>query len=180
EALCLLTAHRDQSGYVRGWFPGSEAGLVRPSRHLPGLSAQWHSSGFSSATVAGAAPASNRLPNYPAVVSADGHLERTHNTMPLAGVIPGKRHAPDEKATGYYQSHASAPPFWYSMTRVSKKFFSFLRSIASLIHGNGFSVSAKTGGRPSWAQRRLAMQCMYCSHSAALRPREPRGVVSRP
>ena len=37
------------------------------------------------------------------------------------------------------QSHESAPPVWYSMTRVSKKFLSFLRSIISLIHGNGFS-----------------------------------------
>ena len=38
------------------------------------------------------------------------------------------------------QSHDSAPPVWYSVTRVSKKFFSFLRSIISLIHGNGFSA----------------------------------------
>ena len=35
------------------------------------------------------------------------------------------------------QSQLSAPPVWYSMTRVSKKFFSFLRSIISDIHGNG-------------------------------------------
>ncbi len=39
------------------------------------------------------------------------------------------------------QSQSSAPPDWYSMTRVSKKFFSFFRSIASDIHGNGFSFS---------------------------------------
>jgi len=26
---------------VRGWFPDSEAVLAGPSRHLPGLSAQW-------------------------------------------------------------------------------------------------------------------------------------------
>ncbi len=32
---------------------------------------------------------------------------------------------------------ASAPPVWYSVTRVSKKFFSLPRSIVSLIHGNG-------------------------------------------
>jgi hypothetical protein len=36
------------------------------------------------------------------------------------------------------QSQLSAPPVWYSMTRVSKKFFSFFRSIISDIHGNGF------------------------------------------
>lgn len=30
------------------------------------------------------------------------------------------------------------PPTWYSVTRVSKKFFSFDRSIASDIQGNGF------------------------------------------
>ena len=57
---------------------------------------------------------------------------------------------------------ANAPPFWYSMTRVSKKFFSFFRSMASLFHGKGFSASANTGARPNWAQRRLAMKCIYC------------------
>ena len=31
------------------------------------------------------------------------------------------------------------PPVLYSVTLVSKKFFSFDKSIASLIHGNGFS-----------------------------------------
>ena len=36
------------------------------------------------------------------------------------------------------QSHSSVPPVWYSVTRVSKKFFSLARSIVSLIHGNGF------------------------------------------
>jgi|GEM_PF-2394692 len=36
-----------------------------------------------------------------------------------------------------YQSNV--PPTLYSVTRVSKKFFSLLRSTASLIHGNGFS-----------------------------------------
>ena len=38
------------------------------------------------------------------------------------------------------QSQLSAPPVWYSITRVSKKFFSFLRSIISAIHGNGLSA----------------------------------------
>jgi hypothetical protein len=37
------------------------------------------------------------------------------------------------------QSQDRAPPVWYSMTRVSKKLRSFLRSIISLIQGNGFS-----------------------------------------
>src|SRR5688572_9830219 len=35
-------------------------------------------------------------------------------------------------------SQFSAPPVWYSVTLVSKKFFSFFRSIISAIHGNGF------------------------------------------
>lgn len=38
-----------------------------------------------------------------------------------------------------YHSQLSAPPVWYSMTRVSKKLRSFFRSIISLIHGKGFS-----------------------------------------
>ena len=36
-------------------------------------------------------------------------------------------------------SQFSAPPVWYSITRVSKKLRSFFRSIISLIHGKGFS-----------------------------------------
>ena len=39
---------------------------------------------------------------------------------------------------GLAQSQVSAPPVWYSITRVSKKFRSFFRSIISLIQGNGF------------------------------------------
>lgn len=34
--------------------------------------------------------------------------------------------------------------------RVSKKFFSFFRPIASDIHGNELSASANTGARPGW------------------------------
>ena len=37
------------------------------------------------------------------------------------------------------QSQFNEPALWYSVTRVSKKFFSFDRSIVSLIHGNGFA-----------------------------------------
>ncbi len=36
--------------------------------------------------------------------------------------------------------HSKALEPWYSVTRVSKKFFSLARSIVSLIHGNGFFV----------------------------------------
>ena len=60
----------------------------------------------------------------------------------------------------YAQSQSRPPPVWYSMTRVSKKFFSFFRSIISLIHGNGFSVAGYSGARPIWAHRRLVMKCM--------------------
>jgi hypothetical protein len=42
------------------------------------------------------------------------------------------------------QSQLSAPPVWYSVTRVSKKFFSFLRSIISAIQGNGLSALSKS------------------------------------
>src|SRR5262249_656129 len=57
-------------------------------------------------------------------------------------------------------SQLKAPPFWYSITRVSKKFFSFFKSIAPDIQGKGFSASSNTGASPSWAQRRLAMKCI--------------------
>ena len=41
------------------------------------------------------------------------------------------------KMFGSDQSQSSLPPVWYSVTRVSKKFFSLAKSIVSLIHGNG-------------------------------------------
>ena len=72
------------------------------------------------------------------------------------------------------------PPFWYSITLVSEKFFSFVWSIISVIPGNGFSAGPNTGFNPSCAHRRFVMNRMYCSHSSALRPSSPRGIVSRP
>ena len=42
------------------------------------------------------------------------------------------------------------------MTRVSKKLRSFLRSIISLIQGNGFSSLGNKVSRPIWVARRLA------------------------
>jgi hypothetical protein len=55
------------------------------------------------------------------------------------------------------QSQESAPPVWYSMTRVSKKFRSFLRSIISLIHGNGFVAPGNSASSPICWQRRFAI-----------------------
>ena len=55
-------------------------------------------------------------------------------------------------------SQFSAPPVWYSVTRVSKKLRSFFRSIISLIHGNGFSSCANSASRPICWARRLAMK----------------------
>ena len=40
------------------------------------------------------------------------------------------------------QSQLSVPPAWYSVTRVSKKFFSLRRSMISLIQGKGFFTPA--------------------------------------
>lgn len=56
------------------------------------------------------------------------------------------------------QSQLSAPPVWYSVTRVSKKLRSFLRSIISLIHGNGFSSFGNSGSRPICTARRFAIK----------------------
>ena len=57
----------------------------------------------------------------------------------------------------FIHSQLSAPPVWYSITRVSKKFRSFFRSVISLIHGNGLSVASNSGSTPICWQRRLAM-----------------------
>ena len=46
------------------------------------------------------------------------------------------------------QSQLSAPPVWYSMTRVSKKFFSFLRSIISDIQGKGLDAPENNRSSP--------------------------------
>lgn len=56
-----------------------------------------------------------------------------------------------------YQSQLNAPPVWYSITRVSKKFFSFFKSMISLIHGNGLVVPGYSSFRPICDRRRLAM-----------------------
>jgi hypothetical protein len=55
------------------------------------------------------------------------------------------------------QSQDSAPPVWYSMTRVSKKLRSFFRSIISLIQGKGFSSLGNKASKPICTARRLAM-----------------------
>jgi hypothetical protein len=54
-------------------------------------------------------------------------------------------------------SQDSAPPDWYSITRVSKKLRSFLRSIISLIQGKGFSSLGNSVSKPICVARRLAM-----------------------
>ena len=41
---------------------------------------------------------------------------------------------------GPHSSQLKTPPVLYSVTRVSKKFFSFFKSITSLIHGNGLAT----------------------------------------
>lgn len=51
---------------------------------------------------------------------------------------------------------SSDPPLWYSVTCVSKKFFSLLRSVCSDIHGNGFSVPY-CSGRSNCPNLRSAM-----------------------
>jgi len=56
-----------------------------------------------------------------------------------------------------HQSQDKAPPDWYSITRVSKKLRSFLRSIISLIQGNGFSSLGNRASKPICVARRLAM-----------------------
>ena len=55
------------------------------------------------------------------------------------------------------QSQDRAPPVWYSITRVSKKLRSFLRSIISLIQGKGFSSLGNKGSRPICVARRFAI-----------------------
>jgi hypothetical protein len=55
------------------------------------------------------------------------------------------------------QSQLKAPPVWYSITRVSKKFFSFFKSMISLIHGNGLVVPGYSSFKPICDRRRLAM-----------------------
>src|SRR3954468_22190156 len=75
-------------------------------------------------------------------------------------------------------SQFSAPPVWYSITRVSKKLRSFFRSIISLIHGKGFCAPGYSVSRPICWQRRLAMKRRYSLNIGAFNPRTPRGMVS--
>jgi hypothetical protein len=65
-----------------------------------------------------------------------GRLQtRRHRVQTDVSLVRSMCRAPTQP--GY--SQFSAPPVWYSVTRVSKKLRSFFRSIISLIHGNGFS-----------------------------------------
>ncbi len=81
-----------------------------------------------------------------------GKSTTTPRTRVFVGVV--------NKFGDMYLSHQSqdrAPPDWYSMTRVSKKLRSFLRSIISLIQGNGFSSLGNRASKPICVARRLAM-----------------------
>jgi hypothetical protein len=76
--------------------------------------------------------------------------------LPESKILPRKPEMSAYVCPGT-QSQLRTPPVWYSVTRVSKKFFSFLRSRISLIQGNGLVAPGYCSGRPIWAQRRLAM-----------------------
>src|SRR5690606_15399849 len=98
------------------------------------------------------------------LAGCDAHL------APFLHFVCGHRAAP--------QSQLSAPPVWYSITRVSKKLRSFVRSIISLIQGKGFEAPGKSVSRPICWQRRLAMKRRYSLNIGAFRPSTPRGMVS--
>src|SRR3989344_7887742 len=66
--------------------------------------------------------------------------------------------------------HFSDPAFLYSVTLVSKKFFSFFKSIISLIHGNGLDAP-NTFASPMRSNLRSAMYCKYSSMTLAFSPR---------
>lgn len=64
-------------------------------------------------------------------------------------------------AGGDQSSSSSTEPreldFWYSVTRPSKKFCSFLMSIISASQGSGFCTPGQIGVRPTLSSRRSAM-----------------------
>ena len=81
-----------------------------------------------------------------------------HRTASLCGAVCGVRGVKSMAVCcERCQSQDRAPPDWYSITRVSKKLRSFLRSIISLIHGNGFSSLGNNVSSPICVARRLAM-----------------------
>lgn len=57
----------------------------------------------------------------------------------------------------HQKSSSRAPAPWYSVTRVSKKFFTFVRSIVSVIHGKGLRAFPKLAGKPIEVNRRFAI-----------------------
>ena len=74
------------------------------------------------------------MPSSPALLPGG---EGGNLRSPLAADTSGGRRRKNFLAGSRYQSQDSAPPVWYSVTLVSKKFFSFFRSIISLIQGKG-------------------------------------------
>ncbi|MFM2405023.1 MAG: hypothetical protein RL223_2903, partial [Pseudomonadota bacterium] len=104
----------------------------------------------------------NGVAGRPGPPQAAGSLDNNRQTTGLPGpersvpVSAGPQRS-GRRGRQPLQSQLSAPPDWYSMTRVSKKLRSFFRSIISLIQGNGFSSFGKSGSRPICVARRLAM-----------------------
>ncbi len=79
---------------------------------------------------------------------------------------------------GQLYSQDSAPPDWYSMTRVSKKLRSFFRSIISLIQGNGFSSCGKSVLEADLRRAPVGDVAQVALEHDAFRPSTPRGMVS--
>jgi len=88
--------------------------------------------------------------------------EGSHAISPSATTKSAEAPAPADRDSDVVRlpHHCNAPPLWYSVTRVSKKFFSFLRSSTSDIHGNGFTAPGHCSGSPICWQRRLATNWM--------------------
>lgn len=100
KRLRLLTARRDQSSstdsrLVSGLRSRPCGPVPTPSRASRPVAVV--ETNF--ATVAGAAPASHRLPNYPCRRTAR-HLERADLTIEASRWFTGKRRRPKQKATG--------------------------------------------------------------------------------
>lgn len=74
---------------------------------------------------------------------------RSPSELAVVRTAAVSRRAASADFSGFAQSHTSAPPVWYSVTRVSKKFFSLRRFTCSSSQGSAFAAPGQGSSTPS-------------------------------
>jgi hypothetical protein len=154
----IAPAHRIMRGTGFGGLPASRlCGPVSDGRHARGAAGDRRGKHRAKNANAKRVAQKGRRKNKNPANRFAGFIEFMEPSVgPDSLASPDRPFSAASRVAGH--SQFSAPPVWYSMTRVSKKLRSFFRSIISLIQGKGFSSWANIGSRPICWARRLAMK----------------------